>query len=129
MIGENWSTTKRNARILALPKRATVCCCGAPGGSEHDHMTGRVVGAPWPHEVKLRASLADVLGFIDGWDGPITIEELAEAFAAEESAVLRETLIGAARGGYLSNRLGIYTITPKGRARGRTVALRRKRRR
>lgn len=46
MIGEQWSTTKRNAAILAEPKGPTICCCGAPGGSAHNHMTGNVVLLP-----------------------------------------------------------------------------------
>lgn len=43
MIGERWSTTIRNAAILAEPKGPTICSCGAPGGSAHNHNTGRVV--------------------------------------------------------------------------------------
>lgn len=120
MPGVTWAEWMlHQARLLAVPA-VRVCSCGAPSGSAHDHNTGRVVGAaPRLPSTRARVSMAMVLGFIEGWDGPITIDEIAEAFGAEEYAVLREAVHGAAKGGYLSNRLGLYSITPKGLARAR----------
>lgn len=45
----------RQARV----SHATVCVCGAPGGSRHDHFTGRVIaerytGGYWVSRIEVR---------------------------------------------------------------------------
>lgn len=120
---------RRQQAILDAPRGATVCVCGAPGGSAHNHWTVQPARSSIP---RMRVSMGTVLGFLIGWDGPITLDELAEAFGAEEYAALREMVHGAARGGYVDSHLGTYAITPRGRARaaaGQTATPRSKGRR